>query len=325
MSEFDIIQQHFANWQSESNSVVLGIGDDAALIEIPDTHHLVVTTDLFLPDIHFPENTSAADIAYKALAVNLSDLAAMAAKPGWFTLSLAVPEVDSEWLESFSKSLSEAAQFYNIALVGGDTNQGPLTISIQAMGQVPKDKALRRDTAEPGDYIYCTGTLGDAALGLSVIQGKHTVMDDEDRQYFYERLNRPIPRVGAGMSLRQGASAAIDISDGLVSDLSHILTASGGLGALINLEELPLSEPLNRHLGEIQAWEMALSGGDDYELCFTVSGKQQGMLETALSNAGCSFTCIGRVTGKRGIQFQNSGANVSLNLKGFEHFNSKDE
>ena len=322
MAEFDIIQQHFANWQSENASVVLGIGDDAAVIEVPDEHQLVVTTDLFLPGIHFPENTSAEDIAYKALAVNLSDLAAMSAKPGWFTLSLSIPKIDNNWLEKFSHSLAETARFYNIALVGGDTNQGPLTINIQAMGQVPKNQALRRDGAKPGDCIYCTGTLGDAALGLALLQGKHSVLDEEDRIYFHERLNRPMPRVGAGLSLRHGASAAIDISDGLVADLSHLLKASGELGALIHLEDIPLSEPLKRHMNEIEAWETALSGGDDYELCFTVSEKKRGILETSLSNAGCSFVCIGRVTKKSGIQFQNSGANLSLNLKGFEHFYS---
>ncbi len=325
MGEFELIQTHFAKWQQQNASVELGIGDDAALINFPETHHLVVTTDLFLPGIHFPEDTSPEDIAYKALAVNLSDLAAMGAKPGWFTLSLAMPESDSKWLKGFAKSLAETAQFYNVALVGGDTSRGPLTINIQAMGQVPKEKALRRDNAEPGDYIYCTGTLGDAALGLAIVRGEHRVMDDEDRLYFYHRLSRPMPRVAAGMSLRSGASAAIDISDGLVADLSHVLKASGGLGAIINLEDLPLSEPLQRHLGEINAWEMALSGGDDYELCFTVSEKQQGMLETSLSNAGCNFTCIGRVTGKNEIQFQNAGTNVSLNLKSFEHFAENSE
>ncbi len=325
MGEFELIQTHFANWQSENSSIELGIGDDAALLNIPETHHLVVTTDMLLPGIHFPEDTSPEDIAYKALAVNLSDLAAMGAKPTWFTLSLAMPDSDTNWLTRFAKSLAETAQFYNVALVGGDTNQGPLTINIQAMGQIPKDKALRRNTLQPGDYIYSTGTLGDAAMGLAIVQGQHNVIDDEDRLYFYQRLSRPMPRVGAGLSLRSGASGAIDVSDGLVSDLSHMLKASGDLGALINLEDLPLSEPLQRHLGEIEAWEMALSGGDDYELCFTVSEKQQGMLETSLSNAGCNYTCIGRVTGQSGIKFQNSGATINLNLEGFEHFSADSE
>ena len=325
MGEFELIQTHFASWQKENSSIELGIGDDAALLNFPETHHLVVTTDMLLPGVHFPVDTSPEDIAYKALVVNLSDIAAMGAKPTWFTLSISIPESDSLWLKRFAQSLAETAEFYNVALVGGDTNKGPLAISIQAMGQIPKDKALRRDTLEPGDYIYCTGTLGDAAMGLAIVKGTHEVIDEEDRRYFYQRLSRPMPRLSAGLSLRSGASGAIDVSDGLVADLNQMLTASGDLGALINLEDVPMSEPLQRHLGEIEAWEMALSGGDDYELCFTVSEKQQGMLETSLSNAGCNYTCIGRVTGQKGIKFQNSGANISLNLKGFEHFSKDSE
>ncbi len=325
MSEFDIIEKYFTPNQSEQNQVELGIGDDGALVNIPETHNLVVTTDMLVSGVHFPENTSPEDIACKALAVNLSDLAAMGANPRWFTLAISFPEINTDWLERFANSLMKQAEFYNISLIGGDTNKGPLSITIQALGQVPKSKALRRSTAKKGDYIYCTGTLGDAALGLAILQGKQTVIDDEDRNYLMKRLNCPTPRLGTGLSLRSGASAAIDVSDGLINDLQHILDASsneeqGDIGAVLNLENLPLSDSFKRYLGEVDAWEMALAGGDDYELCFTVSEAEQDLLITSLSNAGCIFTCIGRVTGKKGIELQNAGARVNLNLNGFEHF-----
>jgi len=320
MGEFDIIQQYFDGWEQQRSEVELGIGDDAALINFPESHHLVVTTDMFIPGVHFPEDTCAADIAYKALAVNLSDLAAMGARPGWFTLALSLPEIDQAWLHEFSESLAERAKFYNISLIGGDTNQGPLSITIQAMGQVPKTKALTRSGAKPGDWLYCTGTLGDAALGLDILQGRKSIKNKKDRDFLIERLNRPSPRVGTGLTLRQGASAAIDISDGLVKDLRHLLKASGDLGALINVEDLPLSEAFTKHLHEVEAWEMALSGGDDYELCFTVPDENRALLETSLENAGNPFTCIGRITGQDGIQLQNSGTKITLKLGGYEHF-----
>ncbi len=320
MGEFDIIQHYFEGWEEQRPEVVLGIGDDAALIDLPETHHLVITTDMLISGVHFPENTSAADIAYKALAVNLSDLAAMGSRPGWFTLVLSLPEANEEWLDEFSKSLAESAKFYNISLIGGDTNRGPLSITIQAMGQVPKDKALRRDGAKAGDWLYCTGTLGDAVLGLALIQNRDEVSGKKNREYLINRLNRPSPRVGIGLSLRQGASAAIDISDGLMKDLEHLLKASGNLGAVIDLDAIPMSEPFRTHLDEIKAWEMALSGGDDFELLFTASNENRSLLEAALENAGSPFTCIGRITGKSGIQLQSGGTNISLNLHGYDHF-----
>ncbi len=325
MSEFDIIEKYFTPAKGSQNQVELGVGDDGALVDVPETHNLVVTTDMFISGVHFPEKTSPENIACKALAVNLSDLAAMGANPRWFTLAISLPEINPDWLKRFAESLMKQAAFYNISLIGGDTNKGPLSITIQALGQVPKSKALRRSTARKGDYIYCTGTLGDAALGLAILQGKQTVIDDEDRNYLLKRLNCPTPRLGAGLSLRSGASAAIDISDGLINDLQHILDASsdeeqGTIGAVLNLEDLPLSDSFKRYLGEVDAWEMALAGGDDYELCFTVSATEQDLLLTSLSNAGCIYTQIGRVTGKKGIELQNSGARVNLNLTGFEHF-----
>ncbi len=320
MGEFEIIQQYFSNWEEPRNDVVLGIGDDAALINFPETHHLAVTTDMLISGVHFPENTSPADIAYKALAVNLSDLAAMGARPSWFTLVLSLPEANHEWLYEFSKSLADCAKFYNVSLIGGDTNKGPLSVTIQAMGQVPKDKALRRCGAKAGDWLYCTGTLGDAALGLAVLQGRREIKTKKHRDYVIERLNRPTPRLGIGLSLRQGASAAIDLSDGLMSDLGHLLEASGNLGATINLDELPMSEPFKTSLDEISAWELALSGGDDFELLFTISPDHKSLLETSLENTGSPYACMGRITGNKGIQLQSGGTNISLDWDGYDHF-----
>ena len=323
MGEFDIIQQYFTGWDEPRSEVILGIGDDAAILEIPSTHHLVVTTDMLIAGVHFPHETSPADIAYKALAVNLSDLAAMGARPGWITLVLSLPEVNHKWLQEFSNALCECTKFYHVTLIGGDTNKGPLSVTIQAMGQIPKDKSLRRNGAKAGDWLYCTGTLGDAALGLALIQNKRTVTNKQYKNYLIGRLNRPTPRVGIGLSLRQGASSAIDISDGLMQDLQHILTASGNLGATINLDSLPLSEAFKTTLDEISAWEMALSGGDDFELLFTISPENKSLLETSLENSGSDYTCIGRITGNKGIQLQSGGNNISLNWNGYDHFESQ--
>ena len=323
MNEFKIIENYFQKREGSQPQVDLGIGDDAALVHLPETHHLVVTTDILIPGTHFPIDSTPQDIAIKSLAVNLSDLAAMGANPKWFTLALSLPEVDHSWLKSFSTTLLEQAEFYNIALIGGDTVKGPLSITIQAMGQIPKNQALTRSNAQKGDLIYVTGTLGDAAFGLSLIKGQHQIKNEKDYQYFVNKLNRPIPRLGTGLSLRQTATSAIDISDGLIGDLSHVLDASkkdSDLGAVIHLEKLPLSNQLKKHLGEIEAWEMALSGGDDYELCFTIKETDCELLETSLNNVGISFQNIGRITGKKGIEFIHSGALINMNLESYDHF-----
>lgn len=329
MSEFDIIKNYFVIDSEPQTQVDLGIGDDAALVHLPESHNLVVTTDTIIPGVHIPENCSPEHIAIKALAVNLSDLAAMGANPRWFTLALTIPEENENWLKRFSKTLLQQAAFYNIALIGGDTVKGPLAINIQAMGQIPKNRALTRSNAEKGDLIYVTGTLGDAAFGLSLIKNEHQITNKKDKTYFINRLNCPEPRLGAGLSLRSTATAAIDISDGLISDLSHILDSSGqesDLGAIIQLENIPLSRQLKKYLGEIEAWEIALSGGDDYELCFTVNESNKEVMETSLSNAGVEFQQIGKITGKKGIEFHHGGAVINMNLSGYDHFrkNSKE-
>jgi len=235
MPEFDIIRRYFQEKTHRNDIVRIGIGDDAAVLNIQTDTNLVVAVDTLVAGVHFPLNTTPHDIGFKALAVNLSDLAAMGATPCWMTLALTLPQADELWLSEFSKGLFVLADKFHVALGGGDTTQGPLTISIQVGGVVTKDKALLRSGAKPGDVILVTGMLGDAARGLQLLQQQDSDIPDE----YLAQLNRPSPRIAAGQQLLDVATACIDISDGLYSDLSHITTASG-VGAIIELEPLPL-------------------------------------------------------------------------------------
>lgn len=304
---------YLASQAGKREDVELGIGDDAALLISPPHQRLVITTDTLNVGIHFPATTPAADVGYKSLAVNLSDLAAMGAEPAWALLSLTLPEASENWLKAFSRGFFELMKQFNLQLVGGDTNRGTaLSITVQAIGFVPSDCVLTRGNAQVGDFIYVTGTLGDAGFALKKLSSVSKIM--------LRRLNRPTPRVGAGLKLRNIAHAAIDLSDGLVKDLSHILQASQ-VGATIWLEDLPLSAELRRELPLNQAWQFALSAGDDYELCFTAPPSAEQQLEAAFKKLDCHYTCIGKIEQRLGLRLQ-SKQNLSFKLEttGYEHF-----
>ncbi|MBP2845731.1 thiamine-phosphate kinase [Dickeya oryzae] len=318
--EFDVIARYFNRAGYSRRDVELGIGDDCALLNIPDKQLLAVSTDTLVSGIHFLPDIDPADLAYKSLAVNLSDLAAMGADPAFVSLALTLPGIDADWLAAYSDSLFEQLSYYDMQLIGGDTTRGPLSMTLTIQGLVPAGRALKRSGARIGDWIYVTGTLGDSAAGLAILQHCLQVSDADDRQWLLQRHLRPQPRILQGQALRDLASAAIDLSDGLASDLGHILKASD-CGARINLEALPYSDALLRHTDPEQAMRWALGGGEDYELCFTVPELNRGALEVAIGHLGASYTCIGQIgPASEGMSFFHSGQPVDVNLKGYDHF-----
>lgn len=318
--EFSLIARYFDRVRSSRLDVETGIGDDCALLNIPEKQTLAISTDTLVAGNHFLADIDPADLAYKALAVNLSDLAAMGADPAWLTLAITLPEVDERWLEIFSDSLFELLNYYDMQLIGGDTTRGPLSMTLGIHGYVPAGRALKRSGAKPGDWIYVTGTPGDSAAGLAILQHRLQVADEVDREYLLKRHLRPTPRILQGQALRDKASAAIDLSDGLISDLGHIVKASA-CGAHIDIETLPFSEAVKRHVESEQALRWALSGGEDYELCFTVPELNRGALDVALGHLGVPFTCIGQMSADvEGICFTRDGEPVTFDWKGYDHF-----
>lgn len=324
MDEFELIRKFFTRDSDLlREDVRVGIGDDAAVCCPPAGQDLVFTTDLLLEGVHFPKGTAARDIGHKALAVNLSDLAAMGATPLWFTLSLSLPEANTSWLADLAAGLFDLADTHNIALVGGDTVRGPLSIGIQATGAVPEDAALLRSGAQAGDAIYVTGSIGDAAAGLMVARDGRSFSEATDA-FFVERLNRPTPRVEVGQALRGVASAAIDISDGLAADLGHICERSD-LGARIIVDDMPLSEAYRDVLAVIGA-EPALTGGDDYELCFTVPVSKEAELAVLVDQLGCPMTRIGEMVAGSALEVVDAaGQAFALHGYGHVHFSKSDE
>ena len=294
MSEFDLIEKYF-NWRN-SNSNNLGVGDDCALISI-DTHQQIATSvDTLIEGVHFPKGTSASDIAHKALAVNLSDLAAMGATPKYFTLALTLPEFDESWLQDFSSTLRVLASQYQIALVGGDTTKGVLSMTLNVSGTINQGKALLRSAAQAGDRIFVSNRIGDAALAWRQIQQKLTPSDQ-----LLQRFNRPDPRVALGQALVGVANACIDISDGLEQDLGHILKRSN-VGARIDLSQLPLGQEVQSYIQKTQDWCVALAGGDDYELCFSVAPENLKKLTKIEKNLKIKLKEIGVITQNQGIE-----------------------
>ncbi|MCC3702150.1 thiamine-phosphate kinase [Rouxiella badensis] len=318
--EFDLIARYFNRYRTARQDVQLGIGDDCALLTVTDKQQIAVSTDTLVEGIHFLKTISPADLGYKALAVNLSDLAAMGADPAWVSLALTLPEVNTDWLEAFSDSLFEQLDYYGMQLIGGDTTRGPLSMTLTIQGLVPAGRALLRSGARVGDWIFVTGTLGDSAAGLAILQDRLAVNDDKASQALIKRHLRPQPRVLQGQALRQLANSAIDISDGLISDLRHILKASD-CGARIDLDLLPYSQEMQQYVDPEQAVKWALTGGEDYELCFTVPEINRGALEVALAQLGVRFTCVGQIAPlSEGIKYQRSGETVELEWQGFDHF-----
>ncbi|QEI14231.1 thiamine-phosphate kinase [Cellvibrio japonicus] len=318
--EFQLIQQFFQREQAEQPAagVVLGIGDDCALLQIPEGKQLAVSVDTLVSGVHFPEGAEPALIAERALRTNLSDLAAMGAEPLWFTLALTLPQAEEQWLREFSRGLFACAKRYGIALIGGDTTAGPLSVSIQVMGAVTPGQALRRDGANLGDFILVTHSVGDGAAALASLQGRVSFSGD-DHAYLHERFYRPEPRLQASARIRPFASAALDISDGLVADLQHICTASD-LGAVIDVEALPLSSALVAYPDRTQAYEWALSGGDDYELCFTVAPENMPDIAMLIAQGQLQASVIGEMVAGNRVICEYEGQPFSLAKQGYEHF-----
>lgn len=317
MKEFELIKRYFAEQSVKRKDVILGIGDDCALISAPTNQEIAITTDTLVSGVHFPVNTSPRAIGHKAIAVNLSDLAAMGAEPSWVSLAITLPKVEESWVTEFCQGAFELCEYFNVELIGGDTTQGPLSVTITAQGLCPEGTALKRSGAKPGDWIYVTGEVGDAALALKHLQ-EEVVIEPAFRDSVIERLDFPKPRVLAGQTIRLYASAAIDISDGLIADLGHICESSN-VGANIVLDSLPMSQGMQATMGD-SGIELALNGGDDYELLFVVTEANKVGMETALSQLGIAYTCIGQTNNTNKITTTLNNQPVSIASHGFEHF-----
>ena len=320
LGEFQLIQQFFQREQAENPQagVLLGIGDDCALLQIPPGKTLAVSVDSLLADVHFPADAAPELIAERALRTNLSDLAAMGADPLWFTLALTLPSTDEDWLRAFSRGLFKCAREYNIALVGGDTTAGPLNIGIQVMGALEPHQALRRDGANIGDFVLVTNYLGDGAAALAAIQGR-AEFSAECQDYLFERFYRPVPRLKESALIRGIASSALDVSDGFVADLQHIWRASD-VGAVIYVEDLPLSPALLSLNNLAQAQQWALTGGDDYELCFTVAPERMGDVAMLIAQGQLQATVVGEIISGSGVACELNGEPFALTQTGYQHF-----
>ncbi len=321
-SEFDIIKKYFTEIGQASDWLVMGIGDDAAIITPSAQQQLLISIDTLNQGIHFPEHSSALDIGYKALAVNLSDIAAMGGEPKWFTLSLSLPSIDHAWLKDFCLGLSQLANQYQIKLVGGDTTQGPLSITIQIAGESPAHVVMKRNGARVGDDIYITGTLGDAAAGLALSQMSGSKLSFQTD--LLARLNKPTPRIEVGIALRGLVTACIDVSDGLAGDLGHILDSSG-VGAELYQDAIPCSAALDEFIKTSEfntETDLALYGGDDYELCFTAAEDQHKAIEKISSQTNCRITRIGKIIADNGLYMIEDNHTNLINQTGFDHFTS---
>ena len=307
--EFDLIAR-IRRRIAVRDDVALGIGDDCALLAPPPGMQLAVTMDTLNAGVHFPADTAPADIGWKALAVNLSDLAAMGAQPAWCTLALSLPQADAAWLEAFCDGFLALAQAHGIALVGGDTTRGPLAVTLTAHGFVPAGAALRRDGARVGDEVWVSGTLGDAAGALAQWQAGGAIAPP-----LRARLDRPTPRVALGLALRGIASSCIDISDGLLADLAHITRASG-VGAELEADALPASPALGAAFASEAMRRLQATGGDDYELCFTAAATQREAVQALGARLGLPLARIGRIVAGSGVHCAGLGPVVP----GYQHF-----
>ncbi len=318
LSEFALIDRFFRKAGAMRADVQLGVGDDAALLQCPPGAQLVAAIDTLVAGVHFPQGSPPASIGHRALAVNLSDLAAMGARPAWALLALTLPAVNDSWLEEFAEGLGALARDHNVALVGGDTTSGPLTVSIQILGHVAKSTAVLRSGGRPGDRVFVSGTPGDAAAGLAVEQSKLPASADSDG-YLRNRFLYPSPRVALGDCLRGYATACIDVSDGLLGDAGKLARASG-CGVEINYSDVPVSEELVNAVGEQRARELALTGGDDYELCFTVPPAEVDRLRHNLPPERWGYCCIGTLREASGSVVVQAGNVIEFSHSGYDHF-----
>jgi thiamine-monophosphate kinase len=319
-SEFDLIKRYFTH---PAPGTRLGVGDDAALVRVRAGMELAISTDLLIAGRHFFHEAEPRQLGHKALAVNLSDMAAMGATPRWATLSLALPTAEARWLRAFANGFMRLARKHRVDLVGGDTTRGPLTICVQIMGDVPYGQALTRDGARIGDEIWVSGYLGDAALALAALK-KRLDLKRRELAAAERRLHAPTPRIALGQALRKIANSAIDISDGLVADLGHICERSR-VSAVIAFERLPASSLLNRYLEQPDARAALLAGGDDYELCFTAAPVRHLAILGIARRLSLPLTCVGTVQrAKRGgplvTVLSRDGRPMNVKHRGYDHF-----
>jgi len=316
VSEFDLIRQYFTRPTKQTN---LGVGDDAALIELAAEHELAISADMLVAGTHFFADTDPWKLGWKSLAVNISDMAAMGAEPKWATLAIALPAANKAWIAAFAEGFFACATKFGVDLIGGDTTRGPLCISVQIMGQVPIGKALKRSGAKVGDDIWVSGQLGDAALALNHLLGKHPLTDKALAQTM-PALLQPEPRVALGLALRDIAHSAIDISDGLLADLGHILKASK-VGAKLNLANIPCSDILRQHINQPLLRNMLLAGGDDYELCFTASASDRTKIQAITQDLDLPLSHIGEICDTESLTVHDRNGNaIELGKTGFDHF-----
>jgi thiamine-monophosphate kinase len=308
ISEFGLIDKYFLHKVKNTQVNHLGIGDDCALMSIPEGYELVVTTDTMVEGVHFFAGVNPRWLGHKLLAVNLSDLAAMGAEPVSVTLALTLPEVNEGWLKDFSVGFLALANQFSVDLVGGDTTSGSLTLTVQALGIVPVGQAMLRSSAKVGDLIFVTGCLGDGGLGLKIELG----YDGHSSTNALKKLHQPFPRVKEGEAIRKYANACIDLSDGLGSDLRHILKRSG-IGAVLDWQAIPISMEVKEYIEQTGDWQLPLAAGDDYELCFTVSPDKLDLIDIDCTN-------IGVIEAENGLRLQRFGKTEAWVVKGFEHF-----
>jgi thiamine-monophosphate kinase len=318
-SEFDLIGKYFANIGARRSDVRIGVGDDGAVFTPPSSRELVAVTDTIVEGVHFPHNSSAASIGHRAFAVNLSDLAAMGAEPAWGLLALTMPESDEAWLAQFSRAAGDLCRKHGVALIGGDTTRGPLSITVTLIGIVPIGVAHERKGGQAGDAVFVSGSPGDAAAGLALEQNRLHVSDPMSAQILRDRFLFPTPRCDIGVALRGLASACIDVSDGLGGDLEKLCAASG-CGAEVDAALLPVSEALISAVGRELAREYALTGGDDYELLFTVPLSRLGAMTNAVELGLGPVTRIGSLVAGGGVRVIVRGGVMQFSGAGFDHF-----
>jgi thiamine-monophosphate kinase len=313
--EFNLIAKYFTRATPNAD---LGVGDDAALLRVNKGYQLAISVDMLVAGTHFFHDAAPYDIGWKSLAVNISDMAAMGATPKWATLAIALPEINEPWLAEFSRGLFACADRFKVDLIGGDTTRGPLNISVQIMGEVPTGEALCRDGAKLEDDIWVSGKLGSAALGLTHLQRKVT-LESEIAEHCLQALHTPMPRTDLGLSLRKKAHSCIDISDGLLADLGHILDASN-LGATVALDNIACHDFLRARLDEAIIQQCILAGGDDYELAFTAQQSQRHAIEQLAHQLDLTLSLIGKTTEKLGIEVTYKQQLLDISKKGFDHF-----
>ncbi len=314
--EFELIAKHFTR---PAANAVLGVGDDAALVDVSNGMDLAVSTDTMVSGTHFFPDVDPENLGHKALAVNLSDMAAMGAMPYWTMLALTLPSVDDDWLAAFAKGFFDLAAEFDVSLIGGDTTRGPLSLTVTIMGEVPAGAALRRNGAKAGNDVWVSGNIGDAALAVAHRHGK-VVLTETDYHEAVMRLYEPTPRVKLGQALRGMATAAIDVSDGLLADLGHICRLSG-VGATVDLNSIPVSPIGARHVSSSAGLTAIVAGGDDYELCFTAPANARESIAELTDMLNIPLARIGQIRRGKGVSLLGpEGKPMKIDGRGYDHF-----